>query len=172
MRIGISPKRFDAFDFAIIPTTHFHMTGFTVPADCVSPQQKARLWLDKLNALLDMDLPFRKIGLAHLTCGLIDADREKYLGILARLDTDDLVRVFRKAARVGVGVELNADDMKFADTERDTVLRPYRIAQSVGCKFYCGSDAHHPCALDAAPARFARAVAALDLTEAEKFTIA
>ena len=62
--------------------------------------------------------------------------------------------------------------MNFAPDERDTVLRPYRIARDVGCKFYCGSDAHHPKSLDDAPAIFARAVAQLELTEAEKFTLA
>lgn len=172
MRLGIPRRRFDDFNFVIIPTTHFHMTGFTIPADCTAPQQKSQFWLDKLNALLDMNLPFRKIGVAHLTCGLIDPSRETYLEILRGLGTDDLAAVFRKAARAGVGIELNADDMNFAPDEQDTVLRPYRIARDVGCKFYCGSDAHHPQALDAAPAIFARAVAQLELTEAEKFTLA
>ena len=30
LRVGVSRERFDEFDFVIIPTTHLHMTDFTV----------------------------------------------------------------------------------------------------------------------------------------------
>ena len=61
--------------------------------------------------------------------------------------------------------------MGFADEEADVVLRPYRIAKDCGCKFYCGSDAHHPKNLDCAKARFERAIDMLELTEKDKFII-
>ena len=171
MNIGISKNRFDEFDFVIIPTTHFHMRSFTIPEEFESPRQKADFWLKKLNALLDMDLPFHKIGIPHLTCGLIDQSRDKFLETINFLDTDDLAAVFKKAAEKGAGIELNSDDMNFADTEKATVLRPYEIAHEVGCKFYCGSDAHHPETLDAAKAIFERAIDLLELTEDDKFCV-
>jgi histidinol phosphatase-like PHP family hydrolase len=80
-------------------------------------------------------------------------------------------RLFKKAAEVGVGIELNACDMCFTDEEADIVLRPYRIAKQCGCKFYCGSDAHHPDELDNAKAIFERAIDLLELTEEDKFVI-
>ena len=171
MTIGISKACFDEFDFVIIPTTHFHMTGFTIGSSIITPRQKADFWLKKLNALLDMDLPFHKIGIPHLTCGLIDQSRDKFLETINFLDTDDLAAVFKKAAKKGAGIELNSDDMNFADTEKATVLRPYEIAHEVGCKFYCGSDAHHHETLDAAKAIFERAIDLLELTEDDKFCI-
>ena len=58
--------------------------------------------------------------------------------------------------------------MNFAEEEADIVLRPYRIAKSCGCKFYCGSDAHHPAGLDKAKAIFERAVDMLGLKEEDK----
>lgn len=61
--------------------------------------------------------------------------------------------------------------MKFTEEETEVVLRPYRIAKQYGCKFYCGSDAHHPNILDEAKTIFERTVNLLELTEEDKFTI-
>lgn len=169
--IGIIPDRFDDFDFIIIPTTHFHMTGLTIPEKVTSPGDKAAFWLRKLDALLSMDIPFYKIGIAHLTCGLIERNRPLFLETINALSDKSLNEIFAKAAAVGVGIELNADDMNFSGAEADIVLRPYRIAKSVGCKFYLGSDAHHPAGLLAAPAIFERAIDLLGLTEDDKFVI-
>ena len=173
MTVGVAPATFDNFDFVIIPTTHLHMRGFTITEeDASSLETRAKRWISRLEGLLNMDLPFRKIGIAHLTCSLIvPGDRDGYLKMLNMLPEDDLVRLFTKAAEVGVGIELNSNDMKFADSEADTVLRIYRIAKQCGCKFYCGSDAHHPEGLDEAKAAFERAIDLLDLQEEDKFHI-
>lgn len=171
LTLGISKKRIDELDFVIIPTTHFHMTDFTISADIKTPEQKALCWLERFNAVLDMDLPFHKIGIAHLTCGLIDSSRENFLYTIDALKKDELEAVFKKAAQKGVGIELNGDDMKFADEEAETVLRPYKIARETGCKFYCGSDAHHPNVFENAKNVFERAIDLLELTEADKFLI-
>lgn len=172
MRLAISRERFDEFDFVVIPTTHFHMEGLTRPAEISSPKQKAEFWMARLNALLDMDLPFHKNGVAHLTCSLIDRNREAWREILRLLDEDALRRVMARAAERGVGIELNADDMRFfTEEEADLALRPYRAAKAAGCKFYCGSDAHHPDALENAPGAFERAIERLELTEDDKFHI-
>ena len=171
MNIGISEKLFDKFDFIIIPTTHFHMTGFTISETAVTPTQKAELWLERLNCIFDRNLPFHKIGIAHLTCGLIDGNREKFLETLESIKTEDLKSVFRRAAEKNVGIEINSSDMKFKDEEAPIVMRIYKTAKEQGCKFYLGSDAHHPAALDAAKARFARGIDYLGLTEDDKFYI-
>ena len=171
MNLGMPRSRFDDFDFVVIPTTHFHMTGFTIPEDAITPQEKADFWLKKLNALLDKDLPFHKIGIAHLTCCLIDSVRENTLETLNSLDEDELRKVFGKAAKLGVGIELNSDDMKFKPEECETILRPYRIAKEVGCKFYLGSDAHRPSALEEAKEVYERVIDLLGLTEDDKFIV-
>ena len=170
--IGISPEKYDLFDFIIIPTTHFHMKRFTVTEEqSESAESLAKAWVDRFESLLNMDLPFHKVGVAHLTCGLIGNPREKYIQILSLIPESDMVRLFSKSASLGIGIELNASDMGFADHEEDVVLRPYRIAKKCGCKFYLGSDAHHPSALERAKARFEKAVDLLELTESDKFII-
>lgn len=91
--------------------------------------------------------------------------------VLDLLPSEKLIELFSKCAKLGVGIELNSSDMNFADNEADTVLRMFRIAKSCGCKFYMGSDAHHPKTLKAAKAIFERAIDALELTEDDKFYI-
>lgn len=171
LTLGISPERYEAFDFIIVPTTHFHMKGFTIDENIVKPKDKAICWLERLNAVLDMDLPFHKIGLAHLTCRLMDKEHEKYLQIIESILENDMIDVFKKASDKGVGIELNSCDMNFADSEANVILRPYKVAKSVGCKFYCGSDAHHPGEFDYAKKIFQRAADYLQLTEEDKFVL-
>ena len=52
---------------------------------------------------------------------------------------------------------------------KEIVCRPYKIAKAQGCKFYMGSDAHHPGDLNDALERFERMIDMLELTEEDKF---
>ena len=147
LTLGLSPEKYDLFDFIIIPTTHMHFQGFTLSeADSANAQTRAAAWLRRFDAVLHMDLPFYKVGLAHLTSTHVAFDREARLKVLRALPEGELRRLFLRAAKLGVGIELNAGDMNCAPEEADTVLRIYRIAKSQGCKFYMGTDAHsHTC---------------------------
>lgn len=170
--LGVSKEKLDLFDFIIIPTTHFHMKGYTLSEEeAANAENRAKAWVKRLDAVLDMELPFHKVGIAHLTCGLIAPAREEYLKVLEGIPAEEMDRLFEKAASLGVGIELNASDMCFADEEADIVLRPYRAAKKWGCKFYCGSDAHHPKAFDNAKRTFERAAELLGLDEEDKFVI-
>ena len=175
--IGLPIERFDDFIFVIIPTTHLHMHGFTISHEDASDMNAhARLWVERLDALLGMDLPFRKIGVAHLACSLLakgvdggfeNANKARD-AVLDLIPDSEFERVFKKAAEVGVGIELNYYDIRSAT---ESTWRPFRIAKAQGCKFYMGSDAHHPQDLDPAIAGFKKAVDVLGLTEDDKFYI-
>lgn len=174
--LGVSADHIKDFDFIVIPTTHFHFTGFTISNDIISPEDKAICWLQRFNAVLDMNLPFHKIGIAHLACSLIEKSHDKYVEVLKNIPEQGMKTVFKKAAEKGVGIELNAGDViyvfeKFNKEEIDIIMRPFRIAKDVGCKFYCGSDAHHPTELKNAKNLFERGVDYLQLTENDKFKI-
>ncbi len=173
LTLGLSKEKYDLFDFIVVPTTHLHMKSLTVfEEDRKDAKSRANIWVKRFDAVLNMDLPFHKVGFAHLTCGLICRDsREEYLETLNLISDADMERLFTKAAKLGAGIELNASDMNFADNEKDIVLRPYKIAKKCGCKFYCGSDAHHPEAFDEVKAIFERAIDLLELTEDDKFII-
>ncbi len=171
MTLGIPRTRFDRFDMMVIPTTHLHMKGFTVSEDgSESCEERARLWCDRLNAVLSMDLPFRKIGIAHLTCRLIDnRSVEHYLSTLKLLPKDEAVRLFERAAELGVGIELNADDLRQSENHGDTAIQIFRTAKECGCKFYLGSDAHDTEDFIGVKKIFSDAIDALKLTEDDKF---
>ena len=172
MVLGLKRESFDELDFVVIPTTHLHMKGFTISEeDAASVEGRAKVWISRLEGLLNMDLPFKKIGIAHLACPLIAPNREDYLKVLNLLPTEKLEELFRNCEELGVGIELNAADMSFADDEAETVLRMFKIAKQQGCKFYMGSDAHHPKDLDNARQWFERAIDMLELTEDDKFHI-
>lgn len=169
LTVGVSCERMKELDFIIIPTTHFHMKFALTDEERETVEGRVSAWLRRLDGVLSMDLPFHKVGLAHLTCHLIGRDREECLKVLAALPEDGMRALFQKAAQCGVGIELNAEDIKFSEGDEDTVFRPYRIAKECGCKFYCGSDAHSPRAFARSVERFERAVTLLGLTEDDKF---
>ena len=170
---GISEKLYDKFNFIIVPTTHLHFNGFTIEKDVFDPERRAYIWAERFDKLLSMDMPFHKMGMAHLTCPLILSGEEngepKYLSVLRNISDEIYCELFEKAAKKGIGIELNFVFEKMRDYEREEVLRPYRIAKHAGCKFYLGSDAHHPEELAVAKNRFEMIIDALELSESDKF---
>ena len=167
MTLGISRETMDKFAFIIVPTSHLHMTGFTMDKSITKATDIAKLYMERNHALLDMDLPFEKIGLAHFTCGLMASNCESSRDDILNAITDNqYAEFFERVAAKGMGVELNTP---LSDCSSETALRPYRIALDCGCKFYLGSDAHNPDGLMRALARFEAMVDALNLTENDKF---
>lgn len=167
LTLGVAKEHFDLFDFIIIPTTHMHMHSFTVSDDDIKDaNSRANAWVRRFDAVLSMDLPFHKVGIAHMTCSLIAADRAEYLATIEAIPESQMLRIFTRAAALGVGIELNDS---FLDEEAETVLRPYFLARECGCKFYLGSDAHTVKGLEKAKAKFERMIDLLALTEEDKF---
>lgn len=171
-RLGISKECIDKLDFVVVPTTHLHFMDFTIAREDNSFEKRAELWVKRIDALLNMDLPFHKMGLAHMTCSLISPSREKYLEVIKLIPQLEMERLFKKAANVGIGIELNSSSLNFASEEEATIaLNPYKIAKECGCKFYCGSDAHHPEHFDITNSVINKAIDLLQLTEDDKFHI-
>ena len=170
-RVGLTRENFDKFDFVIIPTTHTHMVGFTLEEADNTEERRAALFIQRLDALLDMDLPFEKIGIAHLTCCFagVASNKDSQRRVLASIPDAELYRIFGRIAAAGAGVELNEDMFQYNEEELAVQLRYYRIAKACGCKFYLGSDAHSRAGLERAPAVFARFLELLDLDEDDKF---
>ena len=166
--IGVSRAVADELDFVIVPTTHLHMHGFTLDGS-EGAEERAKLWCSRFDALLDADLPFEKVGVAHLTCSLIWRDR--YLEVLRLIPDEEYHRLFERAAKCGIGIELNFPAIGMDAECAELTLKPYRIAREEGCRFYLGSDAHHPAGLAAAKANFEAIVEQLGLTEDDKIPL-
>ncbi len=169
--LGITDADFKNFDFIIIPTTHLHMNGFTIDEKDFSKERRAYLYIERLHKLLDKDLPFEKIGIAHLTCPLLaPADWEAHLSVLDMISDEEYTEAFTKIAKKGAGFELNFNPRKYTQEDLFRVLRPYKIAKDVGCKFYFGSDAHHPADLATFADCAETIVQLLEIREEDKFT--
>lgn len=175
-RIGLAPDKFDAFDFIIIPTTHMHMEGLTIfSADYRNVKRRTELYVERFRALLNMNLPYHKIGVAHLTCSLMAGGSDvpdawdRHFEMIESIPDSVYRELFGKAAEVGIGIELNTRMMRNTEVQQEIELRPYRIASECGCRFYFGSDAHHPEDLTDAKAEFAFLAEKLNLTEEQKF---
>lgn len=176
--IGISEKTAEMMDFIIVPTTHLHMKGFTIDAsvgmgdDPEAVKIRTDLYVERFRRLLAADLPFEKVGIAHLSCGLVCKDPPgSILKVLRGISDATFRELFTDTAKKGMGVELNFNPFLFDGDDREAQIRPYRIAKECGCRFYLGSDAHHPASLDSAPTRFAEIIRLLGLTEEDKFRI-
>ena len=170
--IGIPKSRFNDFEFIIIPTTHLHFIEHDFVKGVDPNQVRANLWVKRLDDVLNMDLPFNKTGIAHLACNCICwKDTENRIKTLNLIPEREMERLFNKASNLGVGIEINSSDMNFPTNGEDAILRIFKIAKSQGCKFYLGSDAHHPKDLANAKDIFERAITLLGLEEKDKFYI-
>lgn len=166
--VGISKSVMDELEFVIVPTTHLHMMDFTINEEDDTIERRAELYVQRFEELLKKPYPAKKVGIAHLTCSLI-ARKGEYVQVLDLIPDEAFETCFRKTAQKGFGVELNLSPLSGSIQEQESVLRPYRIAKQCGCKFYLGSDAHHPEKLDEAMERFTTVIDLLDLKESDKF---
>ena len=156
-------------DFIIYAPSHLHMSDFTVPADLPpDAETHAALYKERLHALLNDDsIPFEKSGLAHFTCCLAcTAEPIRVFSIITDAEYRD---IFSKVAKRGMGVELNFNPFTLSESDLRELLRPYQIAKQVGCKFYCGSDAHHPETFRDSHRALSFLIDALELEESDKF---
>ena len=175
MVVGVSSDKFDFFDIMLISLTHNHKVGKTIrEEDNLNSERLSKIWISRIECLLNMDLPFKKIGLSHLTAAHIARESDEvYKKTLDLIDEYDMKRVFTLAAERGIGIELNATDMKYTEENKDRILRIYRVAKECGCKFFCGGDSHHPSGVEYPRVSFIEnAIDELSLTEDDKWPLA
>ena len=90
---------------------------------------------------------------------------------VAAIPEREMLRLFKGARACGLAIELNASDMRSAMKHPEILMKPFTVAKECGCKFYLGTDAHHPKAFDIAEETFTRAIDYLRLTEDDKYLI-
>ncbi len=177
-QIAITGETIDRFDFVIIPTTHLHFEGLTIDPSDRSIERRAARWVERFDALLNMELPFYKMGIAHLTTALIvppeetrQKRQESLIKCLDLISDDEFAGLFTRAAKCGLGIEINLDPYCYEEAQLEGILRPYRIAKKCGCKFYFGSDAHVPEEFVGTKERAEKLVELLNLEETDKFLL-
>ncbi len=169
MQLALLPQHFALFDFVAIPVCHMHMKDLVRPSGIHTARDMANVLMERLEVLLTMDLPWRKVGLAHLNARHLYGEGNA-AQVLEQTDVQRMTRIFAKAAALGAGIELNAS--AFAEAAPDDFeahIAFFRLAKAAGCTFYCASDAHKPEKLNISG--LARVAEALNLTKAERYLI-
>ncbi len=169
--VGISKESYDTFDFIILSPSHLHAEGFARNGAEVgtSAAEYKAFYQARLLQILNMDLPFHKCGIAHFT-SCLTCDEGKVAAI-DQFTVEEFRNIFGLAAKRGIGIELNqwGFPANYTQQEQESILRPYRIAKKMGCKFYLGGDAHVPEEFAPRKEEFRLLIDALDLTEEDKF---
>jgi len=147
-----------------------HIRELVRPAEIDTVEKMARFMEDRLENLLMQDLPFRKIGIAHLNCGCM-FEEGHYEDVIAAMNEERMLRIFKGFAQAGAGIEFNADCFKTPIKRLEEDLLLYQIAKEAGCKFYCASDAHERACLDYIPRFLPPIIEALGLDENDQYTI-
>lgn len=142
-KVGISPEAAEELDFVLVPMSHLHMGGFTVPAGLDKPRDVARLMVQRFNEVVALGLatgiphPFYPLGF-----------QEHVEEILSLIPDAELLDCFGRAADACVSIEINAalfpgcrrcDCATFSD---EVFLRVLTLARQAGCCFHFASDAH------------------------------
>ena len=172
--VGVSAHRLEQMDFLLISISHFHMTDFTITAaDAATPAGRAEALLRKLERTLELDLPWHKVGLAHLLGQKVSGgDPAVHCEVIRLMQGERLTALFEKAAALGVGIELNTATFGFgSEAEREAVTAFYAHAKECGCRFFFGSDAHAPFQWEHHKERAQAMADALGLTEADIFRV-
>ena len=92
--------------------------------------------------------------------------------VLRLAQGERLTALFKKAAQLGVGIELNTATFHFgSDEEEKAVTAFYALAKECGCTFTFGSDAHGAAQFLPHRERGQKMADALGLTEADIFRV-
>lgn len=170
-KFGLSKENYDKFDFIVIPPNHFHMINFVRPESYNTPELIAELLATRLEELQKFDLPWERVGIAHMTCGLTFREGNTD-DVFVAVDEDRYRAAMRFFAGRGTGIEINCASFGEGwDARKDDRLRLYRFAKEEGCRFYLASDAHHPADMACVPERAPAIVAALGLDESNLYRI-
>ena len=168
-KIGLTKKSLELFDFITMSCVHLHHDGFTIKENA-SLEDYKELYISRLFAFLNADLPFYKMGIAHITARWLGGiNFENHLKIINSIPDKTYEEIFMLAKQKGCGIELNVPVHIYNKEQIKVVMRPLVIAKKCGCKFYLGSDIHHPKDEELYFSKFKFMIDYLDLKESDKF---
>jgi histidinol phosphatase-like PHP family hydrolase len=136
--IGISHDTAMKMDFVLIPISHFHMKGYVRPASITTADEVAELWMSRYQELLEVDLPWSRVGLAHVINCCVDELQTEFLRNILKRPLKDL---FSRTADMGISIEINASSLFEGEAARMN-REIYKLMKECGCSFTAGSDAH------------------------------
>lgn len=180
--LGANRRTFDDFDFILLSATHLGSSKW-FPFDGTPEEsipERAKAYVRRFDAIFNADIPHHKAGITHPVGSVIGPSEELYRYVLDAIPDAEFHRLFRTAAQLGIGVEINLASMRNHTLKempqhtpelQPSVFRPYYIAREEGCKFFFGSDTHFPHEFSFKPATAETVIDQLELKESEKFLL-
>ena len=144
--VGMTKEAASQFDYVLIPASHFHQWGFTVPGDFAGsqPQTVRDLLRRRFIEVAGLEIA---TGIAHpfIPFGFFEIEEEIISGITDKAYEE----CFRVAAAANISVEIHHHAVFSQIRPNDNgfsseYVRMLTIAKACGCIFHFGSDAHHP----------------------------
>ncbi|NMA95947.1 MAG: PHP domain-containing protein [Clostridiales bacterium] len=141
-KLGITREVAEKLDFVLVPTSHVHMKGFTVPAWINKPKDVANIMVEYFKDVTQYDFV---TGLAHPFYPLSYKNVDEIVGCIS---DEELQECFGMAQEADMSIEINTCNLpstKDAETDLyhdDVYINMYNIAKKMGCKFHLGTDAH------------------------------
>ena len=143
---GLNKELASSFNFVLLPANHFHQRGFVVPEDLGASGAKAVSELLYKRFMETTELGFGT-GIVHPFIPLSFLEWEA--DILGSISETQYESCFKAAALAELAIEINTytAENKTCMVENgfsSLYLKMHTIARESGCKFFFGSDAHHP----------------------------
>ena len=132
----------------LIPPDHFHMKGFTRPADLNDPQGIKELMIRRFMEVMELGMatavvhPFHAMGWTPEMPRLIQS----------MITDNEYIECFTAAKQANCAIEINtcaiapitADDGIGDDKFSPEYVRMMTLARETGCTFSIGTDSHNP----------------------------
>lgn len=159
--VALSREAAKLFDFVLIPPDHFHMKGFTVPADLNEPKDIKELMIRRFMEVMELDMatavvhPFHAMGWTPEMPRLIQS----------MITDNEYIECFTAAKQTNCAIEINTcavkpvEDGVGDDSFSPEYVRMMTLARETGCVFSIGSDSHNP-----------KSIAAFKYDRFERFT--
>ena len=167
-KLSLAKENYDRFDFIAVSVNHMHMKGLTRPDGIETAEQMAELVTRRVEEVMKLPLPWRRVGMAHLNIHHMFKEGTP-AQVLRLFDKGRWTKIFAELAKRGTGIELNAAAFVNVGDDLPVHLDFFRLAKEQGCRFYCASDAHKLEALDISFMQ--HVVDSLGLTEQDRYEI-
>ena len=150
--VAISREAVSLFDYVLVPPDHFHMKGFTRPADLNDPAGIKELMIRRFMEVMELGIatavvhPFHAMGWTPEMPRLIQS----------MITDNEYHECFVAARQAKCAIEINScaldatDDGLGEDKFSPEYVRMMTLAREAGCTFSIGTDSHNPKSIEKA----------------------
>ncbi len=143
--VGISREVASQLDILLVPNSHTHMHGFTIPDETAADVVKhGAFMVKKFMQILESPVAEYITAIPHPFAAVACPKKDE---VFNSISDKDLIDCFVAARQAGIAMEINTSGYgkkEKQDFKTWAFLRLFVLAREAGCTFTIGSDAHSP----------------------------